>query len=118
MSEPAVPSWQLEHDLERARQQGRWLSDEEQQAQAEQQRLRLLALEQQQRQHRKLAILAAVCVLIPPLWPLALGLTLYLLFPRTTRRLGLVAGIAALVLGTLVAGVITAVVVAILIALF
>ena len=31
-------------------------------------------------------VLTGVNLLIPPLWPLAIGLTLYLLFPSTTRR--------------------------------
>ena len=38
------------------------------------------------------------CLLLPPFWPLALGITAYLLFPRTTIGLGVV----ALVLGLLV----------------
>jgi hypothetical protein len=118
MPDRAVPPLQLEHDLEQARLHGRWLSDDERHAIAEQQRQQATALEQQRQHRRKLTILTAVCVVIPPLWPVALGLTLYLLFPRTTRQLGLVAGISLLVGGLLVAGLITAVVVAILMALF
>ncbi len=118
MPDRAVPSLQLEHDLEEARRLGRWLSDDERHAIAEQQRQQATALEKQRQHRRKLTILTAVCVVIPPLWPVALGLTLYLLFPRTTRQLGLVAGISLLVGGLLVAGLIAAVVVAILMALF
>jgi hypothetical protein len=118
MPDRAVPPLQLEHDLEQARLHGRWLSDDERHAIAEQKRQQATALEQQRQHRRKLTILTAVCVVIPPLWPVALGLTLYLLFPRTTRQLGLVAGISLLVGGLLVAGLITAVVVAILMALF
>lgn len=118
MPDRAVPPLQLEHDLEQARLHGRWLSDDERHAIAEQQRQQATALEQQRQHRRKLTILTAVCVVIPPLWPVALGLTLYLLFPRTTRQLGLVAGISLLVGGLLVAGLITAVLVAILMALF
>lgn len=118
MPDRAVPPLQLEHDLEQARLHGRWLSDDERHAIAEQQCQQATALEQQRQHRRKLTILTAVCVVIPPLWPVALGLTLYLLFPRTTRQLGLVAGISLLVGGLLVAGLITAVVVAILMALF
>ena len=118
MPDRAVPPLQLEHDLEQARLHGRWLSDDERHAIAEQQRQQATALEQQRQHRRKLTILTAVCVVIPPLWPVALGLTLYLLFPRTTRQLGLVAGISLLVGGLLVAGLIAAVVVAILMALF
>ena len=118
MADPAVPSLQLERELEEARLHGRWLSDDERSALAEQEREQE-ALAARRRDHRrKLIILTAVCVVIPPLWPAALGLTLYLLFPRTTKRLGLAAGISLLVGGLLLAGLITAVVVAILMALF
>jgi len=118
MPDSAVPALQLEQELEEARLHGRWLSDDERHAIAEQQRQQSAALEKQRQHRRKLIILTAVCVLIPPLWPLAIGLTLYLLFPRTTKKLGLVAGISLLVGGLLLAGLITAVVVAILMALF
>lgn len=118
MAEPARPSLQLERELEEARLQGRWLSDDERTALAEQQRQQEALAERQGEHRRKLIILTVVCVVIPPLWPVALGLTLYLLFPRTTRRLGLAAGISLVVGGLLLAGLITAVVVAILMALF
>jgi len=118
MSDGAVTPVQLEQDLEQARQLGRWLSDDERAAQAEQQRKLASLAEQQRLRRRKLLILTGVCVLIPPLWPVALGLTLYLLFPRTTKRLGLVAGLSLLVGGVLVAGLIAAVLLAILMALF
>ena len=118
MSDGAVTPVQLEQDLEQARQLGRWLSDDERAAQAEQQRQLASLAEQQRLRRRKLLILTGVCVLIPPLWPVALGLTLYLLFPRTTKRLGLVAGLSLLVGGVLVAGLIAAVLLAILMALF
>ena len=109
---------QLERELEQARRHGRWLADDE---------IAALALEQQrqdqvlvaQRQHRrKLLLLTAICVLIPPLWPVALGLILYLLFPRTTRRYGLIAGVAVLGLAALVTVVLVTLLVAILLALF
>lgn len=118
MSDRPVPSLQLELDLEEARRLGRWLDDEERAELAERQRQQAAALEQQRQHRQKLIILTVVCVLIPPLWPVALALTLYLLFPRTTRRLGLAAGLGLLVAGVLVAGLITALVVAILMALF
>lgn len=98
---------QLERDLELARLHGRWLSDDEQ---------ALLDLQRQQR--RKLAALLVVCVLIPPLWPLALGLALYLLFPDTTRRLAVGLGVGVAVLGVLVTGLIVALVMALLMAIF
>ena len=118
MSDRALPFQQLEQELEEARQHGRWLSDDERHAIAEEQRERAVLAERQRNHRRKLIILTAVCVVIPPLWPVALGLTLYLLFPRTTKRVGLAAGISLLVGGLLLAGLITAVVVAILMALF
>jgi hypothetical protein len=118
MPDRAVPPLQLEAELEQARLHGRWLSDEERAALAEQQRQQAALAEQRRLHRRKLIILTAICVVIPPLWPAALGLTLYLLFPRTTQRLGLAAGISLLVGGLLVAGLITAVVIAILMALF
>jgi hypothetical protein len=37
---------------------------------------------------------------LPPLWPFALGLTLYLLFPKTFTRVGVVATVVFL-LGSL-----------------
>ena len=60
--------------------------------------------EAKQRQVRKLVILTGVCLLIPPLWPVALGLTLYLLYPETMARLGLAAAIALSVSALLLAG--------------
>ena len=73
----------IEQELARAKHLGRWLSDEELAAEAQEEAQRL-ALEEQQRSRRtRLTVLTVVCGLIPPLWPLALALTLYLLFPRT-----------------------------------
>ena len=88
----------IEQDLARAQQLGRWLSDDELQAEerAEQD---ALALKQQEDSRRtRLMVLTVVCVLIPPLWPLAFGLTLYLLFPRSTSRILLATGVGALLL--------------------
>ena len=89
----------LEQDLQAARERGRWLSDEEQDEQDRQQ----LQAQQQKEKHlsrrRRLTLLSAVCVLLPPLWPLAFGLSFYLLFPQTAARIGLVAGIVLLLGG-------------------
>jgi hypothetical protein len=49
-------------------------------------------------------VLTAVCLLIPPLWPLALGLTLFLIYPDTMAKIGLAAAVALLVGGVLLAG--------------
>lgn len=103
MVEP-TPQDQLEQDLAQAKDLGRWLSDDErlEQKRAQDQ---ALADQKEQDQHRlKLVALAMVCVLIPPLWPLAFGLTLHLLFPKTFRRLLWIAGGSAVVLAVLTAG--------------
>ena len=108
----------LERDLEMARLRGRWLSDDEQALLEAQQREREQALARQQQQRHKLMLLLVVCGLIPPLWPLALALTLYLLFPDTTRRLALAAGVGLLALGVLFTALVTALVVAVLMLVF
>ena len=89
MAERMAPA--LERELAAARQRGRWLSDDEHDALE-------LARQQNKRKRQRLLLLLAVCIVLPPFWPLALGITAYLLFPRTTVRLGVV----ALVLGLLV----------------
>lgn len=109
---------QLERELEQARRLGRWLADDEIAALALEQQQQELALVAQRQHRRKLLLLTAICVLIPPLWPVALGLILYLLFPRTTRRYGLIAGVAVLGLAALVTVVLVTLLVAILLALF
>ena len=63
----------LERDFQIAKNQGRWLSDDEQ-----------IVLDNRNQIRSRLIILSGVCVLLPPLWPFAVGLTLYLLFPKTT----------------------------------
>jgi len=100
----------LERELAEARRRGRWLSDEERQAleNTRQQQERQLALGRQQR--RRLMLLLVVCLLLPPFWPLALGLAAYLLFPRTTLRLGVVALVLLVLLGVGLAALITALV--------
>lgn len=108
MVEP-IPREQLEQDLAQAQDLGRWLSDDER---LERQRAEQKALvdQQEQQQHRlKLVALAIVCVAIPPLWPLAFGLTLHLLFPKTFRRLLWIAGGSAVLLAVLVTGVAVAI---------
>lgn len=108
MVEP-IPREQLEQDLAQAQDLGRWLSDDER---LERQRAEQKALvdQQDQEQHRlKLVALAIVCVVIPPLWPLAFGLTLHLLFPKTFRRLLWIAGGSAVLLAVLATGVAVAI---------
>lgn len=102
-----LESMQLERDLELARRHGRWLSDEEQ-----------VLVEQQRVYRRKLVALLVVSVVVPPLWPLALVLSLGLLFPVTTRRIALGLGVGVVLLGLLSTALVTALVVAVLMALF
>jgi hypothetical protein len=118
MTSASSRSLQLELELDQARRHGRWLSDEERAELAHQQRRQDERLAQQRLHRRKLAVLMVVCLLIPPFWPLALGLALYLLFPVTTRRLALATGISLLALGGLFAVLLTALVVALLLAIF
>lgn len=109
---------QLERDFEEALRIGRWVSDDERAArELEQQRQVRTRLEQRQ-QRRKLLALLGVSLLIPPLWPLALVLALYLLFPATTVRVAVATGLSLLVLGGLAAVLLTTLVVALLLALF
>jgi hypothetical protein len=90
LAAPQVRSASLERELDLARQQGRWLSDDE--------RADLLVSEQRRAQRRRtLLLLAALSLLIPLFWPL-LPLWLGLIWwPVTTRRLllALVGGVGA-----------------------
>ena len=99
------PSERLEADLDRAMSRGRWLSDDEQAELDREADARAVQLEIKRRRDRKLMILTGVCLLIPPLWPVALGLTLFLLYPQTMARIGLVAAVASVVGGLVLAGV-------------
>jgi len=99
------PAEQLEDELDRAKTRGRWLSEDEQAELDREADAVATRVEAKQRRDRKLMILAGVCLLIPPLWPLALGLTLFLLYPETMARVGLVAAVAFVVGGLLLAGV-------------
>ena len=94
----------LEDELDRAKDRGRWLSDDEQAALDREADAEALLFEAKQQRDRKLMILTGVCLLIPPLWPVALGLTLFLLYPDTMARIGLAAAITFLVGGLLLAG--------------
>jgi len=113
-----MPDPQLERELEQARRHGRWLADDELAALDAQQQQTLDLVQGQRQTRRKLVLLTGICLLLPPLWPLALGLTLYLLFPRTTQRFGLIAGILLLAAGALLTLLLLSLVVAILMALF
>ena len=84
----------LERDFQIAKNQGRWLSDDE-----------YIVLEKHNQIRSKLILLAGVCVLLPPLWPFAFGLTLYLLFPKTISRIGVVATVCFLLSSLVVTGI-------------
>ncbi|WP_392347223.1 hypothetical protein [Parasynechococcus sp.] len=99
------PAERLEDELDRAKARGRWLSDDERAELDREADAVASQLEAKQQRDRKLMILTGVCLLIPPLWPVALGLTLFLLYPDTMARIGLAAAIAFLVGGLLLAGV-------------
>ena len=98
------PAERLEDDLNSAKARGRWLSDDEQAELDREAHAVAIQVEAKQKRGRKLMILAGVCLLIPPLWPVALGLTLFLLYPDTMARIGLAAAITLLVGGLLLAG--------------
>ena len=100
-----TPAERLEDELDRAKARGRWLSDDEQAALDREADAEALLVEAKQQRDRKLMILTGVCLLIPPLWPVALGLTLFLLYPDTMAKLGLVAAVAFVAGGLLLAGV-------------
>jgi hypothetical protein len=108
---------QLERDLEEALRIGRWVSDDERAARALEQQQQLQARMEQRQHRRKVLGVLVVSLLIPPLWPLAMALTLYLLFPATTKRLALATGLSLLVLGGLLAVVLSTLVIGLLMAL-
>ena len=84
----------LERDFQIVKNQGRWLSDDEH-----------IVLEKRNQIRSKLTLLTGVCILLPPLWPFAVGLTLYLLFPKTISRIGVVATVCFLLSSLVVTGI-------------
>ena len=106
----SLSNQQLERELIRAREMGRWPSDDELEAIDHEQRLLCQEQDRESQRRLRLGLFAVVCVVIPPLWPVAVGLSLHLLFPETFRRLRWVAGGSLLVLGVLGVGVGVAVV--------
>ena len=95
---------QLERELLRAQEMGRWLSDEELEELERDQRALRLEQEKTAKRRLKLGPLTVICLIIPPLWPVALGLSLHLLFPQTFRRLLWFAGGSLLMLALLAVG--------------
>ena len=94
-----------ERELQVAREEGRWLSDDEHEAIEQQHQQRMVQDRRDSATRNKLVILTGVCVLIPPLWPVAIGLTLYLLFPKSVTKVGLVAGLFLASVGVLMMAV-------------
>ena len=84
----------LERDFQIAKNHGRWLSDDER-----------IVLDNRNQTRSKLFILTGVCVLLPPLWPFAFGLTLYLLFPKTIARIGIFATVCFLLSSLVASGI-------------
>ncbi len=104
---PSTSSKKLERELKQAQDLGRWLSDEERLELEEQELSELRMIEQQRNLKLRLILLTLICVLIPPLWGLAAGLSFYLLFPETSKRVAWIAGgglIVATLLMTLLVG--------------
>ncbi|QNI89020.1 hypothetical protein [Synechococcus sp. ROS8604] len=99
--EPSFTTDKLEQELKQAQQFGRWLSDEERLALEEEETKALRVIEQQRHRRVRLIVLTGVCVLIPPLWGIAAGLSFYLLFPETAKRLALIASGGLIVLAVL-----------------
>ena len=101
----SMSSQRLERELTRAVEMGRWLSDDELEQIELEQRLNRQQQQQDAQRRLKLGLFTAVCVVIPPLWPVALGLSLHLLFPQSFRRLLWFAGGSLLLLTLLGAAV-------------
>ena len=99
------PAERLEDELDRAKALGRWLSDDEQAALDREADAEAILVDAKQQRDRELMILTGVCLLIPPLWPVALRLSLCRLVPSTMDRIGLSAAITFLAAGLLLAGV-------------
>ena len=90
--DPSSSTDKHEREFKQAQQYGRWLSDEERLALEEEEIKALRVIEQKRQRRVRLIVLTGVCVLIPPLWGLAAGLSFYLLFPETAKRVALIAG--------------------------
>ena len=105
--DPSSSKDKLEREFKQAQQFGRWLSDDERLAFEEEEAKALKMVEQQRHRRMRLIVLTGVCVLIPPLWGLAAGLSFYLLFPEAAKRVALITGgglIVMAVLSTLMIG--------------
>ena len=84
---------------------GRWLSEDELEQLEHDQRLMRLDQELTTQRRLKLGLFTVVCLIVPPLWPVAVGLSFYLLFPQSFRRFLWFAGGSLLLLALLGVGV-------------
>lgn len=116
--DPSSSTDKLEREFKQAQQFGRWLSDEERLALEEEETKALRVIEQQRQRRVRLIVLTGVCVLIPPLWGLAAGLSFYLLFPETAKRVALIAGGGLILLSVLSALTIGLIIMSIIYLLF
>ena len=116
--DPSSSTDKLQREFKQAQHFGRWLSDEERLALEEEETKALRVIEQQRHRRVRLIVLTGVCVLIPPLWGLAAGLSFYLLFPETARRVALIAGSGLILLSVLSALTIGLLIVSIMYLLF
>jgi hypothetical protein len=115
--DPSSSTDKLEREFKQAQQFGRWLSDEERLALEEEEIKALRVIEQQRQRRVRLIVLTSICMLIPPLWGLAAGLSFYLLFPDMAKRVALVAG-GSLILLSALSALITGLLIIAIIGLF
>ena len=101
----SMASQQLERELSTAQEMGRWLSDDELRQIDHEKRLIRKEQVQNSQRRQKLALFTVICVVLPPLWPVAAGISLHLLFPQTFRRFVWFAGGSLLLLASLGVGV-------------
>ena len=96
--DPSSSTDKHEREFQQAQQYGRWLSDDECLALEEEETQALKLIDQQRQRRMRLIVLTGICVLLPPLWGLAAGLSFYLLFPNTAKRVALITGSSIVVL--------------------
>ena len=90
--DPSSSTDKHEREFKQAQQYGRWLSDDERLALEEEETQALKLIDQQRHRRMRLIVFTVICVLLPPLWGLAAGLSFYLLFPDTAKRVALITG--------------------------
>ena len=96
--DPSSSTDKHEREFKQAQQYGRWLSDDERLALEEEETQALKLIDQQRHRRMRLIVFTGICVLLPPFWGLAAGLSFYLLFPDTAKRVALITGGGLIVL--------------------